>query len=192
MPEDAVLLEFSPDYYKENPKNLENMKQTVAILKKFCRDFREDTGTSFLFIGPTGLGKTHLSSAVAKSVIDRGFDVFYITAAQMIYDFESKRFSKNMNDNSVNDTERYYTADLLIIDDLGTEQKNQFTMSVVYEIINYRMINRKSVIINTNLMQKELLERYDERITSRILGTYMPVLFRGKDIRMQKISTKSE
>ncbi|MBQ8140064.1 MAG: ATP-binding protein [Clostridia bacterium] len=177
---------FSLDYYKDSRDNLVSMTRIYDGLKKYASEFDENTYKNFLFIGNTGLGKTHLSTSVAVKVIERGFDVLYVSACGMISDFESKRFGGASQQPS-NDISRYYGADLLIIDDFGTELTNQFTVSCIYEVINSRMINTKSTIINTNLEKSEINARYGDRITSRLFGEYLPIIFRGKDIRQQKI-----
>ena len=74
----------------------------------------------------------------------------------------------------------------MIIDDLGTEVVNQFTLSCLYDVINTRINNRKSTFINTNLSRKDIEAKYSERITSRLFGEYYPILFSGTDIRRQK------
>lgn len=173
---------FSLEYYKMGGER-ENMKSSVASLQRFAETFGKDTYRNYLLFGGTGLGKTHLSTSVARVVIERGFDVLYVTAVGMLSDFENKRFG----DASSNSTDRYYTADLLIIDDLGTEVINQFTLSCLYDVINSRINNRKCTFINTNLNSKEINTKYSERITSRLFGEYYPIRFVGTDIRHQKI-----
>lgn len=174
---------FSLDYYKVGGANYENMELFVGALRKFSEDFSADTYRNYLLVGGTGLGKTHISTAVARKVIDRGFDVLYVTAVSMLSDFEKKRFDRG---ESEADTERYYSADLLIIDDLGTEVVNQFTLSCLYDIINTRINTRKCTFINTNLSRRDIEAKYNERITSRLFGEYYPILFSGTDIRRQK------
>ena len=181
---------FSLDYYKQTPQNFEIMSKFYDKLKLFAENFSADTYANFIFMGGTGLGKTHLSTAVAKAVIDRCFDVFYVTSTGMITDFEQKKFG-GVDKDSV-DISRYYSADLLIIDDLGTEMSTQFAISCIYEIINARIISRKSTIINTNLGSEELNKKYWDRITSRIFGEYQPMVFVGKDIRRQKITQRTK
>lgn len=176
---------FSLEYYKAGEGNVEAMQMAVSGLRRFAEDFERDTYRNYLLIGRTGLGKTHLSTAVAKTVIERGFDVLYVTAVDLFRDFEYKQFGKGLG--MKNDTDRYLGADLLIIDDLGTEMNNQFTVSCLYDVINSRINNRRSTFINTNLAFKDLESRYHERITSRLLGEYYPILFKGTDIRKQKI-----
>ena len=175
---------FSLDYYKVGGGNADMMQMFVTALRGFAEGFSADTYRNYLLMGGTGLGKTHLSTAVAKTVIDRGFDVLYVTAVGMLGDFEDKRFG---NGEGTKSTDRYYGADLLIIDDLGTEVVNQFTLSCLYDVINSRINNRKCTFINTNLNKKEIEAKYSERITSRLFGEYYPLLFVGTDIRKQKV-----
>lgn len=175
---------FSLDYYKVGGGNADMMQMFVTALRGFAEGFSADTYRNYLLLGGTGLGKTHLSTAVAKTVIDRGFDVLYVTAVGMLGDFEDKRFG---NGEVAKSTDRYYGADLLIIDDLGTEVVNQFTLSCLYDVINSRINNRKCTFINTNLNKKEIEAKYSERITSRLFGEYYPLPFTGTDIRKQKV-----
>ena len=178
---------FSLDYYRERNDQYEHMSKILEATKKFATEFSDASYRNLLFMGGTGLGKTHLSSAIAKTVIDRGFDVLYVPASGMMSDFEERRFGNSATDGSTKETERYYTADLLIIDDLGTEMTNQFTLTCLYDVINSRIIRRKSTVISTNLNKEEIRKRYWDRITSRIFGEYLPLPFVGTDIREQKI-----
>ena len=179
---------FSLDFYRTGGGNADVMKLNRDKLCAFADGFDKDTYRNFLFIGGTGLGKTHLSTSVAKRVIDRGCDVLYVTAVGMISDFEAMRFGDGSK--AKHDTERYMEAELLIIDDLGTEVANQFTLSCIYDVINGRINSRRSTIINTNLSSKEIETKYNERIYSRLIGEYYPILFSGTDIRKQKIKNK--
>lgn len=172
---------FEYRYYKETMKPM--VKDYVTELKRFSQTFSNDTYENYLFLGSTGLGKTHLSAAVAQTVIDKGFDVFYTGAIGMIGDFEAQRFG---NGRKRNDTERYYDCDLLIIDDLGAEVVNKFTHADLYDVVNTRMNNRKCTIISTNLTPAELNLTYTERLSSRIMGEYIPMYFDGDDIRKLK------
>ena len=175
---------FSLDYYKTGGANYKNMQHYFTSLRSFAQTFSADTYRNFLLMGGTGLGKTHLSTSVAKSVIERGFDVLYVSAIDMFADFEKKQFGNG--DGDADNTRRYFECDLLIIDDLGTELTNQFTVSCLYNVINSRINGARSTFINTNLSQKEIESKYAERITSRLFGEYYPLVFSGIDIRKQK------
>ena len=173
---------FSFDFYKGN--DLENITYVYNELRNFAEGFSSKTTDSWLLVGDTGLGKTHISTAIAKKVIERGFDVTYETMQSMMDDFTESHF-RGGSAESVN---KYYDADLLIIDDLGSELTNQFTVSVMYNLINQRANKNKPTVISTNLTQKELRERYADRITSRLFGMYKPLVFSGTDIRRQKLA----
>lgn len=178
---------FSLEYYKQSPDVFKRMSMIYNLLRKYAEDFDAKASGNIAMFGGTGLGKTHLSSAVARSVIERGYDVYYVGAQGMISDFEYNRFGNGSVANSDGDLEKYTECDLLIIDDLGTEVSNQFTTSCLYNVINTRLNKKKQTIISTNLSQDEFRKRYWDRITSRVFGEYMILPFVGTDIRSQKI-----
>lgn len=164
------------------------MENALEKAKDFAANFGDEKARNLLFMGTTGLGKTHLSSAIAKAVIDRGYDVVYETANNIFGDFEYERFGRGYQAQGESRTARYFDCELLIIDDLGTEVSNQFTVATLYNLLNSRLIDEKSMIISTNIGKEELFSRYADRITSRIFGEFELVLFAGKDIRSQKLA----
>lgn len=173
---------FDVRFY-ENPQEAES-------LRDFCMDyadrgFRE--GKNLALMGATGLGKTHLSTAIAKRVMKNGGSVIYESAPNILGDFQYERFGRGYTDVSPVRTDKYFDADLLIIDDLGSEVTGSFTVSTMYTLINTRLNNRMAMLINTNLSPKELTDRYDQRITSRIFGEFRIMTVEGKDIRGQKL-----
>lgn len=184
---------FDVDMQKDDRVAYENIK----MIYEFCRSYAESFGTSdsgevmnLLFIGATGLGKTHLSTSIAKRVIERGYDVVYETAQNIFSDFEYERFGRGYGtyDSEPSHTDKYFKCDLLIIDDLGTEMTNQFTISCLYNIINTRINHEKATMINTNYSRDELSKRYSsERVISRLFGEFYVLPFSGSDVREKKI-----
>lgn len=177
---------FSLDYYEGQSRIM--AQKNLAILRAFAENFSGRGDESILMIGPTGLGKTHLSSSVAMTVLRRGFDVVYITAGSLFAVFERQRFGDGHIGDGTDD--RFYDAELLIVDDLGTENSNQFTRSCLYNVINSRIISGRSTIVNTNLTHVKLHETYEDRITSRLFGEYRTLIFSGNDIRRQKLERR--
>jgi DNA replication protein DnaC len=149
-------------------------------------DHVNDVYNRLCIYGASGLGKTHLSNAVARGVIEKGCDVYYTGAIDLISTFEVERFKSYSNEPNPL-IERYFESDLLIIDDLGTEIINQFSVSTVYNLINDRLSRKKPTIISTNLSGDEIKQKYTDRITSRLLGEYMVCFFMGTDVRAQKL-----
>lgn len=168
---------FSLDYYSGADR--ERMKKNYDIIRTYAEKFSAKSG-SLLFVGGTGLGKTHLSSALAKTVIDGGHDVLYTSALGMVTDFERAKFRGE------GDTSVYYSTELLIIDDLGTEGAGAYTETFIYNVIDTRICKGMPTVVSTNLEPRELSERYGERIGSRLLGVYQPLLFCGEDVRFKK------
>lgn len=179
---DQTFENFSTEYYSDR----QNADFILNKMKDFADNFSGKEDGSYLFIGGTGLGKTHLSSAVASAVIERGFSVIYDSAVNIVSAFEDIKF-RNSNPERGN---AMHCCDLLIIDDLGAEMQTQFSLQVIYSLINSRLSKKLSTIINTNLTQNELRDIYNERITSRLFGEYQPFLFKGTDIRRLKLTKK--
>lgn len=163
-----------------SPRN--RMNEIFNYCKAYAEDFDEESG-SLYFYGATGLGKTHLSLAIANTVTEKGYNVIYDSAQNILSSLEREKFgglSAGKREKELLD------CDLLIIDDLGSEFSTQFTVAAIYNIINTRINTSKPVIISTNLNEKELEEKYTQRIASRIIGNYVSILFLGNDIRQLK------
>ncbi|MBR5552789.1 MAG: ATP-binding protein [Clostridia bacterium] len=178
---DQSFENFDTSLYPEKSRKM--MEFILSQTKKYAEDFgKEDCGKNIMFYGGTGLGKTHLSTAVAKKLIDRGFYVVYDTALNIMHTFERERFSKI--DVPVT-TDKYFECDLLIIDDLGSEFANSFTHATLYNILNTRLCADKGTVISTNLSSIDAMRKaYDERIVSRVIGSYRSFGFVGEDIRL--------
>lgn len=177
---------FSLDFYKNSKDNFAKMSDVYHFMKDYAESFCGSGSENLALFGGTGLGKTHLSSAVAGRLIERGFDVMYAGAVSMISDFENRRFGTGQNEEH-GSVDRYTDCELLIIDDLGTEVVNQFTVSCIYNVINTRLNKKLPTILSTNLSPSEFRQKYWDRITSRVLGEYRILLFCGTDVRAQKI-----
>ena len=151
-----------------------------------CAEFAHRFGRRFenlLFFGAPGLGKTHLSAAIAREVSGAGWSVVYDTAGHVFRVFEDEKFSR---EEAGEDVERVLRCDLLILDDLGTELTTAFVQSALYEIVNTRLVERRSTILSTNLMPSDLGRRYSPQAASRIEGEYQLLPFVGEDIRKLK------
>ena len=177
--------QFRADYYptEKDPKNQvrprDMMQRTYDRCRRYAREF--DIGApSLLFSGGPGLGKTFLSACIARTVADNGFSVVYDTAGKLFADFEAAKFGGERSEPE----KKYLSCDLLIIDDLGTEMTTQFTQSVLYQVINTRLMEGRSTIVSTNLDDSGLRQRYAAPIVSRLLGAYETHVFLGRDIRM--------
>lgn len=182
--------DFSFEYYsdKKDPKyDMTEKENIIDIYNKAISFSEKKEGKSLLFYGNCGTGKTFLSSCIAKRMMDNGYSVIYMTAAGLIEKYEEYKYGKGNPDEEKETLELLYDADLLIIDDLGTEVKSSIALQFLFEIMNKRILNNKKMIISTNLKMSEIIKRYTERIGSRIYESFEILNFRGRDIRIQKL-----
>lgn len=176
---------FDLRYYGGTTKSGFSVKELMESVFEHCKNYADGFkpgAESLLMIGGAGLGKTHLASSIAHSVLEKGYSVVYESAQNVVNSFENVRFGR---DTSV-DTDKYNVCELLIIDDLGTEFITPFSVSVFFNLINHRIINGLSTIVTTNMSLKEIEASYKERIYSRLLGDYTTLAFCGNDIRRIK------
>ena len=166
-----------------------NPKRRMTAILKLCRDYAENFGEgseNLLFTGGAGLGKTHLTLAIVSGVIEKGYMAIYGSAENLFSMVESEKFSGEGKGNY----DMMLNCDLLVIDDLGTEMITSLTKSVLYNLINTRILSGKPTIINTNLTMKEIEIKYSPRVSSRLIGHYNANKFLGADVRQQKLLNK--
>lgn len=180
---------FSLKYYSNKGRDdlsaREIMEKILTNCKKYTADFNHESD-NILMIGGTGLGKTHLSAAIANKVLLKGFYVLY-DSAQNVFDlYEAVRYGKEKREN----IKKYENCDLLIIDDLGAECMTHYTVAVFSSLLNWRILNKKPTIISTNLTPPQIKKSYSERIYSRLMGEFRIMHFSGQDVRLVKLSEK--
>ena len=175
---------FSLDYYKA-AEDRALMEKNLAMAKEFAETTPPAYG-NLLMVGGTGLGKTHLSTSIARRVIERGYEVRYDSVQNVLAAYEHDRFRSGRDEADDERSRVYVDAELLILDDLGTEMVNSFSLSSLYHLLNTRINQEKPTVISTNLMEEELQTKYSDRIFSRLLGEYKILLFRGTNVRYLK------
>lgn len=190
--EEQTFDKFDLSYYGDSKiKNInmterENIEDIVNISIEFCKN--PENSKNLLFYGTPGLGKTFISSSIAKEMLDKGYTVIYSGASRLFAAYDDYRFGR------MSDTEEFedllklvYDADLLIIDDLGVEMHGPSAFQFLFDLINERILNNKRMIISTNLTMEEISKVYTSRITSRLFENFHCLRFVGKDIRTQKL-----
>lgn len=161
----------------------ENIKLILKNSIDYIDGFEKHEG-NILFYGGTGVGKTFMCNCIARELISKGIIVLYQTAFRMFETISEHKFNRSSESYENKDNfSMIYDSDLLIIDDLGTESINSFTITELFNIINTRLITGKKTIISTNLSLEKLSETYSDRIMSRVMSKYNVYKFYGKDIR---------
>ena len=158
-------------------KNIEDILEYIT--GEYLPNFK-NSNTNLLFYGNSGTGKTFLSWCIAKEILDKGFLVVYKTSDDLL------RALKDIKFNNDTDLENLLiNCDLLIIDDLGSEQITDFSSTELFTLINKKILKNKKMLISTNLSLPLISKRYSERISSRIIGEFKLFKFFAEDIRIQ-------
>lgn len=160
-------------------------RQLMAMLCQQCQhwaDIYPKAETSdLLLMGPSGLGKTFLMHAMAKRLLDRGFNVLMMSAYRFL-DIARKAYFSGQT----SQMDSMMEADALFLDDLGSEPlMENITIVQLFNLINERQTTCRATVISTNLNLRELRERYTERVTSRLTDKRQctQMVFMGRDIR---------
>lgn len=183
---------FRLDYYsaQRDPKLGIVPRQKMEQIFHYCTHYAEDFGPhspSLLFMGKTGLGKTHLSLAIAAAAIDKGYGALYLSWQNILGRLEDEQFGRVQEKRTL---PLLCDCDLLILDDVGAEFITPFDTATLGSIITTRLAAGRPTIVSTNLTFGELEKTYSERIVSRLMGGYQNLQFVGEDIRLQGYRNK--
>lgn len=177
---------FNFNYYSSKKDGNEpdsprkNMEKIVNGIQNYIQNF-SSSNDNYLFFGSSGTGKTFLSHCIAKELLDKGYLIIYKTAEDLIQNLKQVRFN---GDEELEDL--ITNCDLLIVDDLGTEQISEFSRMELFNLLNKKLLKHKKMIFSTNFNLEDLFKIYTERITSRLMGDFIQCKFYGEDIRIKK------
>ena len=179
---------FSLDLYSREPmeelggrSNYEHMRKIKNECQSYARNFHRGS-QSLLFIGETGVGKSFLTHCIAKEVLDLGFSVLALSAIEFFDLLAHQVFDESGQ--GYDEQSELLSCDLLIVDDLGTEVTNSFSVSRLFHVVNTRLLDGRPIIISTNYPPSRLRQIYSERTASRILSSYHIYDLYGQDIRI--------
>ena len=184
---DTMKLDYYPN--TRDPQTGRSVRQYMAELLADLQDYAaafDLDSENLMFTGNAGLGKTHAALAVAGAALDKGYDVIYISSPDFFSRVEALHFGSDPAGEKDALLETVTGADLLILDDLGTEFNSSFVISTLYSLLNDRLGRRRPTILTTNITDGALLEKlYTEKVASRI-SAFVPYRFLGDDIRLKK------
>ena len=168
--------------FNESSNNLSpTLTQIYDMAKIWCQKFPDTQILNITMSGGTGTGKTFLLECMASELINRGFNVIFTTAFALNDECRKYHFSLPSKVNEFMD------CDVLIIDDLGSEPllKN-ITLEYLFNIINLRQKRYKPTLISTNLAPDDILNRYDDRIHSRLSNKMIALNIQFTNMDMRK------
>lgn len=167
-------------------------KRSFEVATDYIKNFREyfAQGKGLYLEGPCGTGKTHLAIAIALAIINTGVPVICKTSIDILGDIK-RCYERNSEVTEEEVLEAYKTVDLLIIDDLGKEQVTEWSVPVLYSILNERYEALLPTIITTNYNTSALAEKLSAKgdtetaaaIISRFVESYKRVTMAWADYR---------
>ena len=172
----------------EKVDGLRTQRQRALAVRDICRDYALSCPASarpgLLLMGGTGLGKTFLLSCIQNALIARGFAPVRVTGYRL---FETMRGTHFGEAEKEAEFRRMIGCDILLIDDLGAEPMMQnVTREYLFNLLNERQSQQKNTVLATNLNHTDLLNRYGERVLSRLMDgmNVQAVELKGKDLRL--------
>lgn len=169
----------------------EEEKPHVQLIKKnlseFVSNFNETRIKNIVLVGSTGVGKTYLAQSVAKEIIKNGHTALFCSSFEVNKTFLTSHIS--LLADKLQGLSQLIEPELLIIDDFGSEPilKN-VTCEYYLILINERNLQNKSTIFTTNLMPNSILDKYNERVFSRMFNksNSITISMTGADLRLKK------
>lgn len=131
-------------------------------------DDKRQVGNGLIIYGTPGNGKSHLSAAIANSLLAREYAVIFANVPELLNRIRAT-FGGNARETSADIMSTLQAADLLILDDAGAEKWSDWVESTLYSIINSRYMNRAPVILTSNLELTELADAIGGRTFDRLL-----------------------
>lgn len=136
---------------------------------KYAENFNmaKKNNLGLLIYGNCGNGKSHMSFCIANKLLDSGYSVV-CTSIEALLNKIKKSFNTWGSEGEIETLNSLSNADLLILDDLGTENITDWSLSKIYNIIDSRYRNKLPLIITTNLKINDLENTYGKRTIDRI------------------------
>ena len=147
---------------------------------------------NLLLFGPSGIGKTHLASAIAYSLIEKGIRVKFSSTISMVQHLQQAKIDLRLMEELAK-MEKYR---LLILDDIGYVSKNDVETSVLFELISYRY-ESGSIIITANQLFSEWDKIFSDNMTTvaaidRLIHHSTIIECSGESYRKKQLINKSK
>jgi DNA replication protein DnaC len=156
----------------------------VAATRRFADaiDERLDAGRGLWFMGDVGTGKTTLAMLVSKAALKAGRSVAIYSLPRLLNEIRDTHRAERSH---VDLLDRLTAVDLLHVDDVGAERTTDWVLEELYSIVNARYEDQRSMVITTNILDREALcDQISERTVSRLTEMCDELPLLGHDRRM--------
>jgi len=156
----------------------------VAATRRFADsiDSKVQTGRGLWFMGQVGTGKTTLAMLVSKAALEAGCSVAIYSLPRLLNEIRDTHRAERSH---VDLLDRLTAVDLLHIDDVGAERTTDWVLEELYSIVNGRYEDQRSIVLTTNILDREALcEQISDRTVSRLTEMCDELPLLGHDRRM--------
>jgi DNA replication protein DnaC len=181
----AVIPRRYRDVSFDRPPVTDIEPQVVAATRRFVQtiDQQLDSGRGLWFMGSVGTGKTTLAMLVSKAALKAGRSVAIYSLPRLLNEIRDTHRAERSH---VELLDRLTSVDLLHIDDVGAERTTDWVLEELYSIVNARYEEERSMVITTNILDREALcEQISERTVSRLTEMCDELPLIGHDRRME-------
>jgi|GEM_PF-476008 DNA replication protein DnaC len=166
------------DWERIEPAAARRMAQEyVANLDAYLNE-----SIGLILSGGVGCGKTHLAVGIAKLAGALGYTVLFVNVPAWFQELR-EAYAANDSTRERDRLDEMRRADILILDDLGSEKPSDWARERLYLIVDYRTLTRRATFATTNRPLEELELAIGERVMSRLYGDALAITLAGEDYR---------
>ncbi|MCC6261579.1 MAG: ATP-binding protein [Anaerolineales bacterium] len=157
----------------------EMQARSIEMAYNHAQQYAKNLNGWLFLQGGYGCGKTHLAAAIANFVVEMGVPTLFLTVPDLL---DALRFAYGAEDTTFEERfEQIRNAKLLVLDDFGTQNATGWAQEKLFQIINYRYVNKLSTVVTTNLALDEIEARIRSRLSDPELAS--PVKMSAPDYR---------
>lgn len=142
-----------------------SLKQAKLLTQGFVRDYPGSADQGLLFIGPSGVGKTHLAVAALKELIRRGHGGLFCDYRELLKEIQAS-YNPASESTEMKILEPIRTVEILVLDDLGASKPSDWVRDIVGIVLNARYNESRTTIITTNYLDHPATEGEASRLPS--------------------------
>ncbi len=166
------------------PQHAHSLKQAKLFTQGFVREYPGSSEKGLLFMGPSGVGKTHLAVAALKELIHRGHAGLFCDYRELLKEIQAS-YNPASESTEMKILEPIRTVEILVLDDLGASKPSDWVRDIVGIVLNARYNENRTTIITTNYLDNPATEGEPARLPN---GKLIPPT--REDALEQRIGTR--
>jgi DNA replication protein DnaC len=190
----------------ENPQHTSSLKAAKMLAERFVAEYPGSGERGLLWMGPSGVGKTHLAVACLKELIRRGHQGLFCDYRELLKDIQAS-YNPGSESTELRVLEPIRSAEILVLDDLGASKPSAWALDTIGLVLNARYNSRLTTLITTNycdatkpegktaktpqgdslrtVREDTLADRIGERMRSRLFEMCRTIEVNSNDFRRE-------